>query len=336
MQLQQGMAGHSWEPEDWAWRPLWTPSMRDGQGWGAEPGTDVGEALLQTLCANSTGTARRRHGGSRSESAAAAACDTSLRAHAGVLARLTQAAAELEAPQRGLRLAQDAALLTWYQGALTKALSQAVKDGSGSSDSGGGSVSGPLVLVLSHGGGGLLGLLAAHAGAGTVVVVEQGRWGYQAATQLLGAQHGEAMRAAAARVVVAPVPLERCRCADAVTAAAEGRRCDRSSTTAVGGGAPTADELDFFELPAPADVVVVTDMLDHAVFGSGLLPCLDAAAAAGLLKPGAGCVPARITVHAQLVDAVLPRGGFVAGFDLGLIDQTYRWHPTLEKLDLDR
>lgn len=117
-----------------------------------------------------------------------------------LLAELTLRLAELEGPQRAYKLLRDESLLHWYKQGLAEAV--AAKKAAG--------VDQPVVLVVAHGGGGLLGMLAAAAGAGRVYVVEQGRWGFRAASQLLEGNKGK-QQELVDRIELVPVPLERCR-----------------------------------------------------------------------------------------------------------------------------
>lgn len=66
-QLQQGMGGYVWEPEDWEWRPTWTPSMRaaaasagGGQTALAGNSTDLGMQLVPTGDTSSAAVAGAR------------------------------------------------------------------------------------------------------------------------------------------------------------------------------------------------------------------------------------------------------------------------------------
>lgn len=117
-----------------------------------------------------------------------------------LLAQLTISLAELEAPQRGLKLLQDRPLLIWYQHSIRAAVTAAAAETGRA----------PLVLVLANGGGGLLALLAAAEGAGHVVVVEKWNWGCRASKQLLQANQ-KAHPDLVSRIEVVPGPLSTCR-----------------------------------------------------------------------------------------------------------------------------
>ena len=165
------------------------------------------------------------------------------------------------------------------------------------------------VLVLGAGGG-LLSLLAAQAGAGSVMAVERSRMLYRMAKQCLESnvkQQGEVVgrvrlvdrRLQAVGVAGEPLPpdaqlaLEQRRLAQQAAAAqvAAGQSSNSSS-------AADLDEDAAALLPRRASVLV-TDLLDHSVLGMGLLPALDYAAER-LLAPGALVVPHRVQVWLTL------------------------------------
>lgn len=258
-QLQQGMAGYAWEPEDWEWRPTWTPSMRAAPAEGAPDALSTSSTLL-TVCNNTN-----KSSSGNSSAAAGAQLLAALDAPPGstpqqqlqvklLLAQLTRSLAELEAPQRGLRLLQDTALLDWYQNSIRDAVDSAAAAAAGT-------VAPPTVLVLANGGGGLLALLAAAAGAGRVVVVEKWRWGCRASKQLL-----EANRAAhpelVGRIELVAGPLSSCYfapAADAVDSAASQQRQQQEAKEEEQNGDGSSGR---FRLSQQADVVV-TGMFDY-------------------------------------------------------------------------
>jgi hypothetical protein len=112
-----------------------------------------------------------------------------------LLAGITLQLAELEAPKRGLTLSNDEPLLRFYKQSLQAAVEEKGPDAH--------------VLVLSNGGGGVLAMLAAAAGAGSVMVVEKGRWGFRAAQQLLEANRQQ-QPGLVSKVQLVPVPLSKC------------------------------------------------------------------------------------------------------------------------------
>lgn len=172
-------------------------------------------------------------------------------------------------------------------------------------------------LVLGAGGG-LLALLAARAGAGCVTAVERSRMLYRMARQVLEANAEGQHREAVARVHLldrrlqsvgvqgeAPPPDallaaehqrqqqqggkgQRPGSPDSVAVAAG----DESSSSQESGGGAAAEAG---ALLARRAGLLVTDLLDHAALGLGLLPALDYAAER-LLAPGALVVPQRVQV----------------------------------------
>lgn len=151
-------------------------------------------------------------------------------------------------------------------------------------------------LVLGAGGG-LLALLAAQAGCGSVAAVERSRMLFRMAKQCLEANAAGQHAEVAGRVRLldrrlrsvgvegeAPPP-------DALLAAQQQARM------AAAAGVPQ-EQLGGADagvvLPRRA-TLLVTDLLDHSVLGMGLLPALDYAAER-LLAPGALVVPQRVQV----------------------------------------
>jgi len=197
-QLQQGMAGYPWEPQDWEWRPTWTVSLRhDGRSATTAPGDATAGAVPGSVQAAGSSWSVLATNGSLLDSYAADLRTLNGLPHLTLLSQLTHSLAELEGPQRGIQLLQDQIMLNWYKSAIEQA---AIGRGPGS-----------VVLVLSHGSGGILGLLAAAApGVEKVVVVEKGRWGYRAASQLL--EHNRCSRPETVnKVHLVPVPIHKCR-----------------------------------------------------------------------------------------------------------------------------
>ena len=153
-------------------------------------------------------------------------------------------------------------------------------------------------LCLSGGNAGTLAMCAAAAGASTVVALERNRFLYRSAKLCLKA-NADAGR----------VPRDVVRLRDATL------------------DATRLEHLD----DRPADVVL-TDLIDHAGFGLGLLPAIDRVADAGLAVPDAVFAPSRVVVRAALLRL---RVEDVAGFDLRSLN-AYRWHPQAAKVDLRR
>jgi hypothetical protein len=210
-QLQQGMAGFSWEPQDWEWRPTWTPSMRQGASSSSNGCSKPCAATIeeQEPCALPAGVDGDHSASAEQPTSTATPTDRLLSAVAAtvsdtsqqqqqvllLLAGITLQLAELEAPKRGIAFSTDEPLLRFYKQSLQAAVSEKGPD--------------VRVLVLSNGGGGVLALLAAAAGAGSVVVVEKGRWGFRAAQQLLEANEQQQAELVS-KVQLVPVPLSKC------------------------------------------------------------------------------------------------------------------------------
>lgn len=164
-QLQQGMAGTTWEPQDWEWRPTWTPSMRRklaapraaaAQVTTAVTAAAVGSTnvqashikgldMVQDSSSQDNGNDDAASGSTPPPAAAAAqkhsasdlldvlrsaACGASEQQQQQqteqLLSQLTLSLAGLEAPQRSFKLLQDTALLSWYQTSIAGAI-QAVQ-----------------------------------------------------------------------------------------------------------------------------------------------------------------------------------------------------------------
>jgi hypothetical protein len=210
-QLEQGMAAHAWEVEDWEWRPTWLPPSLAAAAASAPGGStapaDMQPSPLRPRAFKSD--AANRH----------------------LLAGLSRALADLEAPSRAAALARDEALMGWYWRSLRGALRCA------GGCAGGGAASGPMgcgaavaaaavvgaqggaasaainggshVLVLGGGAGGVLALLAAAAGAARVTVVERTPLGLAAARGLVAA-NAAVLEAAGCELYLAPAPLACC------------------------------------------------------------------------------------------------------------------------------
>lgn len=201
---------------------------------------------------------------------------------------------------------------------------------------------GAFTLVLGTSGG-LLPLLAAQAGTGQVAAVERSRMLYRMARQVLESNRGSGgdpgaagrvclldrrLQAVAVRGEALPpdAVLARQQMAAMVAAAAAAGGAEQPAPLALG------DDDVASWLPSRASVLV-TDMLDHAVLGQGLLPALDYAAD-HLLERGATVVPAQADVYACLLEL---RVGEVSGFDLSALN-AYWWHPGAggERVELGR
>ena len=154
------------------------------------------------------------------------------------------------------------------------------------------------VLCLSGGNAGTLAMCAAAAGASTVIASERNRFLYRAA--------------------------KAC-----VRANASAGRFSRDVVRLLDATIDTTRLEDIDDRPVD---VVLTDRIDHAGFGLGLLPAIDRVADARLAVPDAVFAPSRVVVRAALLRL---RVEDVAGFDLRSLN-AYRWHPQAARVDLRR
>lgn len=151
-------------------------------------------------------------------------------------------------------------------------------------------------LVLGAGGG-LLALLAAQAGCGSVTAVERSRMLFRMAKQCLEANAGGEHAEVAARVRLVDRRLQSVGVEGEAAPPDVLMAAQQQARLAATGAVP--QELlggvdDGVLLPRRASLLV-TDLLDHSVLGMGLLPALDYAAER-LLAPGALVVPQRVQV----------------------------------------
>jgi hypothetical protein len=262
-QLQQGMAGYPWEPQDWEWRPTWTVSLRhDSRSATTAPGDATAGAVPGSVQAAGSSWSVLATNGSLLDSYAADLRTLNGLPHLTLLSQLTHSLAELEGPQRGIQLLQDQIMLNWYKSAIEQA---AIGRGP----------RGSVVLVLSHGSGGILGLLAAAAPeVEKVVVVEKGRWGYRAASQLL--EHNRCSRPETVnKVHLVPVPIHRCRWSGSSSAsglvpggqvdggaAAACASTSDDDTLAMASGRQSLQSNWLYYIERAADILV-TDLFDY-------------------------------------------------------------------------
>ncbi|KAL4447971.1 hypothetical protein ABPG75_005190 [Micractinium tetrahymenae] len=294
-QFKQSMVGPDWELEDLEWRPTYLPAMR-----------------LKPLRPETALADPKRH----------------------LLTGYVSALADLSHPKQSLRTLEDLPRLQAYQRGITAALQSQPP--------------GASALVLGSGGG-LLPLLAAEAGAGEVTAVERSRMLYRMAKQVLEGNRGSGPDPGAAdrvrlldRRLQAVAVRGEALPPDAVLAREQAAAMVAAAAAAGGAAqAAAAEQLSSLQLgdddvaawlPGRASLLV-TDLLDHAVLGQGLLPALDYAAD-HLLAQGASVVPAQVAVHACLLEL---RVGQVSGFDLSALN-AYWWHPGAgsERLELGR
>ena len=222
---------------------------------------------------------------------------------AGLLSYVS-AIGDIGAPKQALRILEDERRLEWFFEACKGAV-----------------VDAKSVLAVSAGGG-VLGLIAAKAGASNVTQVERSRMLYRMAKQVRDSNEEGPLKSLCARVdlvsgILGSVGVETPDGGEFVSS--EENHANKSPKS------PSK-----YLMKAKADVLVI-DLLDHTALGMGLLRAIDYAAE-HLLKADACVVPGNVKVMAQLVQMKLDP--LVSGFDLSAMDQ-YRWYPGDERIDLD-
>jgi predicted RNA methylase len=229
---------------------------------------------------------------------------------AGLLSYVS-AVGDIGAPKQALKILEDERRLEWFSEACQGALDA------------------KSALVVSAGGG-VLGLIAAKAGASWVTQVERSRMLYRMAKQVKESNEQDEghLKPLCACIDLVPGVLDSV----AVRTMAKG---DNDGVMMAGKGEGTSDgrppqSLSKHMMKAKADVLVI-DLLDHTALGMGLLRAVDHAAE-HLLAHDARVVPGNVKIIAQLVQMKLDP--LVSGFDLSAMDQ-YRWYPGDERVDLD-
>jgi len=321
-QVQQGMAAYDWNVEDWEWRPTWLPP-----------------SLTKAAAGGVAADSRQPLGAA----AATKSTATNSTPHHRLLAGMSHALSDLEAPARAAALARDAALMECYSDALRQAL-QPGAGGCGGGGDGDGATTGSVrsdqqpsatatttsnahVLVLGDGASGVLALLAAAAGAQHVTVIERHPMGLRVAKQLVDANTG-LLEAAGCHVKLVPAPLERCRSSEQRAGSSD------VATAADDDGTEGSSPAAHIWLDGPLADVVVTDLwADPAVLSQGLLTALQQAVTNGLMAAGARLVPERIAVRGALVQCRQPAA---AGFDLDGALRQLQWYPGVEPVQLER
>jgi len=227
----------------------------------------------------------------------------------GALLGYVSSLADLSYPKAALKNLTDLPRLEAYGNALEKALQKRP---------------GGHVLALS-GGGGLLSLMAAKHGGGRVSAIERSRMLYRMAKQIISSNES-VPRVENVHLIA--------RNLSAVSGVAEQNKKEITDNTEQEQQQKEGEEAEFERLPSRADILV-TDLLDHAALGIGILPAIDHAAEHALLSPDVIVLPSKIRIRAVLVELSLPSTG-VNGFDLSPLDKTYRWYPGDENIELDK
>ena len=227
---------------------------------------------------------------------------------AGLLSYVS-AVGDVGAPKQALKILEDSARLEWFYEACR------------------GGVDTRSALVISAGGG-VLGLLAAKAGASAVTQVERSRMLYRMAKQVKDAneQHEGPLKACCGRIDLVSGVLDSIQ---VVVDDENGEGRVESDEDVVQRIREEISNPPKHLMKSRADALVI-DLLDHTALGLGLLRAVDYAAE-HLLAPGAHIVPGNVKIMGQLVQMKLDP--LVCGFDLSAMDQ-YRWYPGDERLDL--
>jgi len=201
------------------------------------------------------------------------------------------ALSELGAPKKALKLLEDNVRIAAYKEAIELTVADAEP----------GELNSALVVSA---GGGILPLITARAGLKSVIGVERNRFLYRMAKQVLKSNAGQFAKGT---IQLLDQKLDKCSLVEEDDASDDKPQI----------------------VPQPSDLVV-TDLLDHATFGLGLLRAIDHVGEKKLATPGARVIPSRVRVKAQLIELRLDQ---VSGFDLSALN-AYRWHPQAAKLDL--
>lgn len=212
------------------------------------------------------------------------------------------ALSDLSAPKKSIKILEDDNRLSWY----LEAFSACFK-------------SSKHALAISAGGG-VLGLLAAQAGATTVTQVERCRMLYRMAKQI---KESNKDLEYAARVELVSGVLESVKVKDSNPEfQSESQGAIQTNLL------PLNNEITSFHYMNQQAEVLIVDLMDHTVLGMGLLSAIDHAAE-HLLAQGAQVIPGSIRVLGQLVELKLDQ---ISGFDLSAMD-CYRWYPGDERFD---
>ena len=205
------------------------------------------------------------------------------------------ALAELSAPKKVLDILDDDVRIAAYKEAIELTVEDAESDEIASA------------LVLGEGTG-ILALLAARAGLRQVVAIEQNKFLYRMAKQVIKSNAANVPKGV---IQLLAQKLNACSLAGAEDAIAK------------------ADGKSPETLANPCDLVI-TDLFDHALLGKGILRAIDRIGKQKLASPNARVIPSHVSIKAQLIEFRLEA---VSGFDLSALN-AYRWHPQASKQDL--
>lgn len=218
----------------------------------------------------------------------------------GALLSYISAISDLSAPKKSIKILEDDVRTSWFAEGFASCFQE------------------PKHALVIGAGGGILGLLAAQAGAQSVTQVERCRMLYRMAKQIKESnKHIKYTR----KVDLVSGILESVKVGDSdVFTCTDLSPNDAQSLL-------QRDLNDHHRMNHYAEVLVV-DLLDHTALGMGLLRSVDYAAK-NLLTATASVLPGKMKVMGQLVEFSLDQA---AGFDLSAMD-CYRWYPGDERYD---
>lgn len=214
------------------------------------------------------------------------------------------ALSDLSAPKRSIKILEDENRISWFLDGFSSCFKESRN-----------------ALVISAGGG-ILGLLAAQAGAQSVTQVERSRMLYRMAKQIKESNKDIDYTN---NVDLVSGILESVKVGDPDVST-----CVDPSPGSVKESPLQAEIKDYYYMKHHAEVLAI-DLLDHTALGMGLLSAVDYAAK-HLLTPGAEVLPGNVKVMGQLVELKLNQ---ISGFDLSAMD-CYRWYPGDEKFDFEK
>jgi len=157
---------------------------------------------------------------------------------------------------------------------------------------------GKRVLTLGNGGGGVLAMCAAAAGAAEVHVIERNRFLYRMTKQCVKTNADSGVLPSPSPIHLIDQRFELCKAGAEEEVKEEegsGEGGDETKTKPAADGAPKLEAV----MTGRADVIL-TDLIDHTGLGLGLLPAVDHAGR-HLASPTATMVPSNLRVRAVLL-----------------------------------
>ncbi len=219
----------------------------------------------------------------------------------GALLSYISALSDLSAPKKSIKILEDDTRTSWFAEGFASCFQE------------------PKHALVIGAGGGILGLLAAQAGAQSVTQIERCRMLYRMAKQIKESNKDIEYTS---NVELVSGVLESVKVGDHdVSSCTHPSPSDTHETLLQG------EINNYYHMKSYADVLVV-DLLDHTALGMGLLTSVDYAAQ-HLLMTNASVVPGKVKVMGQLVEFSLDQ---ISGFNLSAMD-CYRWYPGDERYD---